>query len=71
MSEREDAINTGAIVLKDLLSTLEMLSECQGNKNKLDLVEIIIDRFQEFQMLCSEYNFTLAVGVDSKAEAEA
>jgi len=71
MNEREQAIDAGALALKDLLATLEMLSEVQGNKNKLELIEIVIDRFQEFQMLCDEYHFTLAVGVDSKAEAEA
>lgn len=64
MSDRDDAINEGAHALQALLSTLEMLCECQGNKAKLELSELCIDRFLELQELCEMHRFTLAVGVD-------
>ena len=64
MSDRDEAINDGAHALQALLSTLEMLCECQGNKAKLEFMEVIIDQFLELQELCEMHRFTLAVGVD-------
>lgn len=68
MTDRENAMEVGAVALRDLLATLEMMGQCQGNKAKLDLAEIAIARFQELHELCESYRFSIAVGVDVISE---
>jgi hypothetical protein len=64
MSNREEAIEDGANALRDLLSALDMLGQCEGNKAKLELAEIAVERFLILQELCDAHSFTIAVGID-------
>ena len=64
MSEEiDDAIDEGATALRALFHTLDMLAHCQGNKAKLELAVVAVDRYLELQELCDQYRFTVAVGV--------
>ena len=63
--ERDDAMEQGAVALRDLLATLEMMTQCQGNKARLDLAEIACLRFLELHQLCETHRFSIAVGVST------
>jgi len=62
--EREEGIEEGAAVLRDLLATLDLLSQCNGNKAKLELSQIACEHYLDLHDLCKQHRFTIAVGID-------
>lgn len=65
-----DAVDDAANCLSDLLEALDMLSNCEGNKAKLELADVAISYFAELQQLCSTCKLMVLVGHKMDDETE-